>query len=181
MTPETALAQKIEGLQARQDIHDVLVRYCRGADRCDAAAMKSCFHDGAWDDHGFYDGPAADFCDQAADSLRERFISTKHYMTNHHVEIDGNAAASESYILALMRKSEDGALLDVSFSARYLDRFEKRDEMWKIVHRVLVSDGNRVDPVAQQDARLDLGKAGARGTDDPSHQYFSSPNDRVVR
>jgi SnoaL-like domain len=46
-------------VRARLDIHDVLARYCRGADRCDAALMQSCFHEDAVDEHGFFNGPAA--------------------------------------------------------------------------------------------------------------------------
>jgi SnoaL-like domain len=173
---ETTLLDRVDMLQARQDIHDVLVSYCRGADRCDAMLMKACFHDDAWDNHGFYDGPAAAFADQAAVNLRMRFTATRHLMMNETIVIDGDVAHAETYILAIMRKSEEGTLFDVTFGARYLDRVERRDGVWKIAHRTLVSDGNRIDPVTQQDPRLDLGKRGARGSDDPSHCFFASPD-----
>ena len=164
--------QIIAELKARQDIHDVLVRYCRGADRCDAAMMKSCFHEDAWDDHGFFKGPAHAFAEQAAASLRERFLSTQHHMTNATVWIAGEEARSETYVLARLRKAEDGELFDVTLSARYLDRFERRDGAWKIVHRLLVSDGTRVDRVDREDARLNQGQAGGRGAGDPAHAFF---------
>lgn len=159
-------------LMARQQIHDVLIRYCRGADRCDAAMMKSCFHEDAWDDHGFFSGPANEFAEQAAKNLRERFTSVKHYMTNEYVEIDGDQAKSETYILALTRMVRDGSSFDVFVSARYLDRLERRNDVWKIVHRLLVSDGTRIDKVVEDDPRLNQGKAGTRGSDDPSYAFF---------
>jgi SnoaL-like protein len=161
-------------IKARLDIHDVLARYCRGADRCDPALMQSCFHEDAWDDHGFFNGPAKEFAARAANSLRERFISSKHYMTNEYVEIDGNKATSETYILALMRKREEGKLFDVMISARYLDRFECRNGEWRIVHRLLVNDGVRVDPAQGDDARMNQGRSGERGEADPSCSLFKS-------
>jgi hypothetical protein len=166
--PEKWLAD----LNARHEIHEVLVRYCRGADRCDAALMKSCFHENAWDDHGFFSGPAAEFVEQAARNLRERFVSTRHYMTNESVVLSGDKAKSEAYILAVCRLVMEGETFDVTFHARYLDQFEYRGEAWKIVHRLLVSDGTRVDKIIQEDARLNQGRAGARGADDPSYGFF---------
>ena len=159
-------------LRARHEIHEVLVRYCRGADRCDAALMKSCFHENAWDDHGFFNGPAGEFVEQAARSLRERFVSTRHHMTNESVVLNGDNAKSETYILAVCRRVMEGETFDVTFHARYLDQFECRGGEWKIVHRLLVSDGTRVDKVLQEDSRLNQGRAGARGADDPSYGFF---------
>jgi len=164
--------QVTKELKARQDIHDVLVRYCRGADRCDAAMMKSCFHDDAWDDHGFFRGPASEFAEQAARNLRERFLSTKHYMTNESVEINADEARSETYVLAILRMFKEGAMFDITMSARYLDHFECRNGQWRIVHRLLVSDGTRVDKVKQEDVRLNQGKVGRRGAEDPSFTFF---------
>jgi SnoaL-like domain len=167
-SPESWLAE----LNARHEIHEVLVRYCRGADRCDAALMKSCFHDDAWDDHGFFCGPATEFVEQAARNLRERFVSTRHYMMNESVMLSGDQAKSEVYILAVCRRVIDGETFDVTFHARYLDQFECRGGAWKIVHRLLVSDGTRVDKIVQEDSRLNQARPGARGADDPSHGFF---------
>jgi SnoaL-like protein len=166
-------AARLFEIEARLDIHDVLARFCRGADRCDAALMQSCFHEDAWDEHGVFNGPASEFAAHAAVTLRERFISCKHYMTNEYVEIDGNKATSETYILALMRKREDGRLVDLTISARYLDRFERRNGKWRIAHRLLVSDTVRVDPV-QGENEMNNGRPGGRGEADPSHGLFKT-------
>lgn len=159
-------------LKARQDIHDVLVRYCRGADRCDLELMESCFHDDATDDHGFFNGPAHEFI--ARDGLRKLFQSSKHFMTNESVELDGDRARSETSILALMRREEGGALYDVTMSARYLDRFERRNGAWKISHRILVTDSTRVDRVEREDPALNAGQRGCRGKDDPYYLFFGT-------
>ena len=157
-------------LKARQDIHDVLTRYCRGADRCDATLIKSCYHADAWDDHGFFKGPASEFADRAAKSLSQLFVSTRHFMTNEYVEVEGDQAKSETYILCIQRMIRDGEKFDVIGCARYLDRFERRNRVWKIAHRLFVSDGNRVEKVQEENPLFNQGRPGARGEDDP---YFS--------
>ena len=38
----------------KQEIHEVLMRYCRGIDRCDAELLHSVYHPDATDDHGLF-------------------------------------------------------------------------------------------------------------------------------
>ena len=49
-------------------------------------------------------------------------------------------AAVESYGVALHRSPEDKAHLNLATGFRYLDRFERRDQAWKIAARVAVSE-----------------------------------------
>ncbi len=160
-------------MKARQDINDVLVRYCRGADRGDVDLILSCFHDGACDDHGFFNGLASEFAHMAVRNLGQLFIAAKHYLSNVTIEMRGESAFVEGYILAIMRQARDDGLYDVTLSARYLDQFERRDGVWKITHRTLVSEGTRVDRVVEQVDQLNQGKPGGRGAQDPSHAFFS--------
>jgi hypothetical protein len=44
--PEEA-ERRIRALTERAEIHDLMMRYCRGADRCDEALVAGCFHNGA--------------------------------------------------------------------------------------------------------------------------------------
>lgn len=149
-------------LKARQDIRNVLARYCGGVERCDAGLITSCFHDDAINDPGFFQGPASEFAALAVRRLSERFVSTKHHMTAHCVE------------LALSRYSRDGEFSDVTFSARYLDRFKCRDGQWKITHCRLVSDGRRTDPAGGDAPDADPAPCGAWGVSDPSVGFFNS-------
>lgn len=167
------LEDTIYELKARQDIHDVLVRYCRGADLCDAEVMRSCFHDDAIDDHGFFNGSAQEFAEKAAGNLGGMFTATRHYMTNEYVELAGDGATSEIYVLCQLRLLKDGEKYDVTAHCRYLDRLERRDGVWKISYRQLVSDGTRLDKVDDEFPRLDQGAPGARGEADPSQAFFS--------
>lgn len=168
-----SLESIVAELKARQDIHDVLVRFCRGADLCDIAMMQSCFHDGATDDHGLFNGPAHEFARIAAESLSTLFTASRHFMTNEYVELSDNAATTETYILCHLRMVEDGVMFDVTARSRYLDRFECRNDVWKIVHRQLVSDGSRIDKVEAEYPRLDQGAPGARSPHDPANLFFA--------
>lgn len=164
---------ELHRLLARQTIRDVAERYCRGADRCDAALMKSCFHPDATDDHGFFNGPAHDFADLAAQRLAERFVSSKHFLSNMYLEWAGeDEARCESYMLTLSRQEREGALVDIWFSARYLDVFTLRGGAWRIASRVLVDDGRRVDALVDAGDTGARSTKGARGPADPSWDFF---------
>ena len=45
----------------KQAIQDVLVRYCRGVDRCDLEMLRSAYWEDATDDHGSLSGNAWEF------------------------------------------------------------------------------------------------------------------------
>jgi hypothetical protein len=163
---------RIEKLLARLEIEALLVRFCRGVDRCDIELMKSCFHPDAIDDHGFFSGPAHIFAEQAAQNLPKRFSSTKHFLTNVYLELAGNHARCESYVLALFRMDEGGIKSDMTISARYLDVIERRDGEWRIAHRTLVNDETRIDRVEREDLRLADAHRGSR-KDDPSYAFLA--------
>ena len=44
------LAEKVQILLDERDIREVLLRYCRGVDRCDAELISSCYHADAVDE-----------------------------------------------------------------------------------------------------------------------------------
>lgn len=171
-------------LKARRDIEDVLTRYCRGMDRGDLPLLKSCFFGGAIDNHGFYNGPAHAFLEQAVVRLGKNFISINHIITNIHVELDlpTNRAKSEARTLCLFRANRDGKLVDVTRLSRYLDQWECRNGEWKIIHRLLVGDIVRTDPVAADVSEPQVrpetpypdGQPAGRGDDDPSTRFFEN-------
>ncbi len=51
----------------KQDIHDVIMRFSRGIDRCDEALLRSCFHPDATDDQPTDAAPADDAAESTAD------------------------------------------------------------------------------------------------------------------
>ena len=132
----------VRELDARQQIHDVIMRYCRGNDHRDEALMRSVYHAGATDDHGFFSGSAEEFVAIAVRSGPE-CINKRHIICNEYVEFDDhdpNIAYSETVTIGCMtRPSGDSFLVSLS-ACRYLDRFECRDGEWRIAERRLVLD-----------------------------------------
>ena len=139
----------IEQLSDIEDIKQCAQRYCRGVDRLDGPLMKSAYWEDATDDHGTYVGPAWPFVDHCMESHR-RWRATSHCIFNHHIELDDNGihARGEIYNVSyLFHKDEDR--LD-TWHGRYLDRYEKRGDEWRIIERVCVHEGTHtqsVDPM----------------------------------
>jgi hypothetical protein len=50
-------------------------------------------------------------------------------------------------VAILVRQTIDGVAVDLTSYARFLDRHEKRDGVWKIVERACVYEFDRLDPV----------------------------------
>src|SRR3546814_18023356 len=63
-------------------------------------------------------------------------------MTNVLIELDGNAADVESYVLAFARIKPSDGIADTLTSARLIDRFGYEDGRWGIRHRALRWDWN---------------------------------------
>jgi SnoaL-like domain len=169
-------------LDAHKQIQAVIIRAARGYDRCDRELIRSAYHPDAWDDHGVFSGPVEAFVDWVI-PLHQALVWTSHYVTNIHIELDGDMARCESYVIANLRYEQDGALHDLLGCGRYFDRFERRNGKWLIAHRHAIGDWNRVDRVdAQFEGELvKLLETGKRGKDDPSYAHFAGarPERRV--
>ena len=139
-TPEDC-DRLLDELAARAQIHDCLMRYCRGLDRLDAALVASAFHADAVDHHSFatLNGAAA-IGVALVDRQRTRFRQTMHGILNEHVEIAGDVAHGESYFRASMVAERDGREVLIEGAGRYVDRFERRMGAWRIAERVLVNE-----------------------------------------
>lgn len=161
---ETERALRI--LLDKQAIHEVLMRYSRGIDRCDSELLHSAYHPDANDDHGMFRGKATDFIQWALDALKKD-ESTSHQMANELIEVDGDVAYGETYFIAVHRRQmKDGSKSDLQFAGRYVDRFERRDGVWKIADRKVVYDRSRIDTV-QKAFPTEQFTSGKRSREDP--------------
>jgi hypothetical protein len=160
--------RRVEELLIKQEISDVMMRYCRGVNRLDMDLVRACFHPDAWEDHGSYRGPASVFTDGLEAGLRS-FDRTFHFIGNQLVEIEGNRAAHEAYFLSVNRlmPRADGTQDDVLFGGRYLSVFESRDGgPWLIADRTVVQDWHRVEPIGEQWPAAFTFLQGVAGPDD---------------
>ncbi len=136
----------LQGLADRAAIHDVLLRYCRGADRCDEDLIRSSYHPDAHDDHGTFTGSGGDFASWVVGVLRETSLATQHTLPNVLIELAGDAAAVESSFIAYHHRTADGGARIEIFGGRYLDRFERRRGEWRIAARTVVHDWSTAVP-----------------------------------
>jgi hypothetical protein len=137
-------------LKSRAEIGEVVLRYCRGIDRCDEALLRSCFHPDATHRHGGFEGTSADFCTFALEMVAKvRF--THHQLGPVSIELAGETAFTETYFTSLHRYGATpppgGRAHEDRFAGgRYIDRFERRDGVWKIAHRRGVTEWQRNEP-----------------------------------
>lgn len=172
---QTTDSELLARIDARNQLHDVVTRWSRGVDRCDRELILSTYHPDAWDDHGIFAGGPEAFADWVIDLHMNSFVWTAHRITNEYFEIDGDKAVGECYVIGTLRFERDGKLVDLMGMGRYLDRFEKRDGVWRFTFRTSTVDWNRIDPVDEHSTgELVNGfRHGKRGKEDPSYEFLS--------
>jgi hypothetical protein len=126
----------VQELLDREAIRACLYRYCRGIDRCDVETLKSAYWPEAADNHVYFNGNAWEFAEWVVPLLRGR-EQTMHMITNAMFHFDGaDAARVESQYVGFERvASPKRGVTDMFAGGRYLDRFERRGEEWRILHR----------------------------------------------
>jgi hypothetical protein len=138
----------LQDMVAKHQIHEALMRYCRGVDRSDPELIASAIHPDAQVDTGAGEVLGSDAPRRFGTSGESRGISSQvHFIGNELVEVDGDVAFSEAYLLSYMTFTRDGATLTRVRGGRYLDRWERRDGAWKVARRVVADDWSRIDPV----------------------------------
>jgi hypothetical protein len=179
--------------EAHEEIRRVMYRYTRGMDRRDWDLVRSCFHDGAHDDHGTYAGDAEGFI-QSAIPRHEKVEMSMHFLGNMLIELDGDRAAVETYCIAQQRYTADAApelvrvfgegaaLADgpdrdqpvhMTIWCRYLDEFEWRAGTgWRIARRVVAYDSLACTQRAEGVPAGGQWTTGIRTPADPSYALF---------
>lgn len=139
-------SQEFEVLLAKQEIRDVLSRYCRGLDRMDKEMAYSVWHEGGTAlYYDMYEGTGHGFVDWVWQS-HEAMQCHSHQITNVLTEVDGDSAASEAYVTVVLWTLPDveGKQMEIVGRGRYLDRWSKKGDVWAIDHREHVLDMHTV-------------------------------------
>jgi len=168
----------IETVIDKQDIRDIYTRYARGVDRADGESLKSCYWEDAVEEHGnTYNGPAHPYIEGALPRMQKTGVMG-HYVCNLHIDLDGDTAFTEAYVLTFARFEKDGEPWDTLTGGRIIDKMEKRDDEWKIAHRKIALDWNRDEPSSEtwclglfnpDDPAMIMGQ---KGSGDLSYQRF---------
>ncbi len=164
----------IDALTARQQIADLTLAYCRGVDRADEALLKSIFHDDSIVISGPFNGNGQLFASEICGIVRAAFDQTFHSIANQWIEVSGDSAIGETYVIAIatMTDPQEGKS-DMLSGGRYLDRFSRRAGVWKFAERTFVSDWSRIDKTTRE---MDGGTSdlhGRQGPDDPVYAMWN--------
>lgn len=155
---------------SRGACNDLLTNVCRGFDRCDPQLISAAFCETAKIDYGTFAGNAEDFGNWAM-SVLAPWANTQHLISNFHFQMSGDQAASETCVSAHHHGEGDTGKF-MLINSRYLNRFVRGGEGWKISWHTVIVDSRAMYPVSH---RLPKGVAwGRRDRDDPSYAHFSS-------
>lgn len=165
----------IDILWSKDQIRDLAMLYCRAADRGDVSLFEELYHPGALDEHGSNTSHTAREFIDSIPAMRPRMDELQHNVTNHIITVDGDNAHGEVYVLAYHRFMEQGQPALLVMGGRYLDRYERREETWRIAHRKCVEDWSVLVPAPETPETDLLGAGlprGAAGSQDPSYAFF---------
>ena len=128
-------------LTLKLEIEDMLHRYCRGVDRMDRELALSVFHpESTVEIDAAFTGSASALIDW----MWERHRSAArhlHNITNVIVSgTDGQTAASEAYVMALLRVESQSGLMVIQTHGRYLDEWVRFEDRWVIKRRRYVHE-----------------------------------------
>ena len=168
---EALLQEMLDEFQLRKLVHG----YCRAVDRGDIARLRDLYHPDATDDHGAVATGSAEELLDAIIAARPYIRAMQHNVTTVNFAIEGSTAEGEIYTIATHTFGAGDRDVDVIIGGRYLDKYEKRHGIWKIIERTIVTDWANVNDPSSVDLSHPISRGTLKGTpdtDDPSHQFF---------
>jgi hypothetical protein len=142
------MSDAIQQLLDRQQCTDLAAIYCRALDRLDPDLLRSVYFDDAVESRGFYEGGPDGFVTFAMNTLSAH-DANQHMLGQSLIEVDDDVAHGEHYFIAFHRTTaNNGDKEDFWVGGRYIDRYEKRDGIWKIAFRSEVNDWTSTKPAA---------------------------------
>lgn len=165
----------VDILLAKEEIRDLVLRYCRAIDRRDYVALPALYHSDATDDHSpMYQGSASGYLEWLP-SMLETMTVTSHMVQNHLIVVAGEQAEGEVTMISYhLTKDEQGKDIEIVIGGRYLDAYEKREGVWRFSRRKIVMDWNQIQPsLCQWDSPMVAGTpVGAACAEDPARAFF---------
>ncbi|MFC6621502.1 nuclear transport factor 2 family protein [Novosphingobium panipatense] len=164
-------AARLEAMLDKQEIRECLEAFSRGMDRFDRATYLSAFwEDGVMAAGPFVGSPAACW-DWAVPMHEAGQILTHHALLQSNIDVEGDTAHAETYYQFIGRNRDESLWMA---GGRYIDRLERRGDMWKIALRTNVIEWSCLPPpmpVPFADvADIALNGVSSRSLDDPSYQ-----------
>ena len=172
------LQTEISRIQAYHAIHDLVMTQARATDRGDLALLQSIWHPEATVDVGFFNGSAAEYCPMIieATAAMQRMA---HTITNEWIDVREEQAVAEIYVTGFTTfTDEQGESVSEVTVGRYLDRFSRREGVWKYDARQFVNDWQARFPATVEspdDPAAAFKTWGVRGPADPVYPHWEQP------
>jgi len=160
----------------RQEIEDLLIRYCTLVDRRDVDALvESVFADDAVDNHGLGIWSGRIGLHEGFTWVLSRFAGTVHQITNVVITLEGDRATSRCYVTGWhwlphegRERRPAGGPADFVVVGAYDDSLERRSHGWRIVHRTFRQVGHSVVGAGAlpefMDPQKTISRGGSNGT-----------------
>lgn len=165
----------IDILLAEREIREIANNCAHYVDRGNMEGLRSLFHTDAIAEYGFNKSKTVDEFIEHFMVQRPRLSDVQHHITTNIVKIDGDYAEAENYAIAhCLTEEEDGTKAFV-IGGRYLDKYERRDGVWKISHRIGLEDWSVKVPAPPKRSNELVGEIprGGIGEADPGYAFFS--------
>jgi len=133
----TVDSARLQALEDRTDIADVLYRYSSAVDSFDTAGVRSALADDIWAQYG--NGDPVEGGDKLAAWIAEATATViwQHHLLNvYHIDIDGDQAKTISYLTSYQVFKENPKTA-VILVARYHDELKRTPDGWKISKRIM--------------------------------------------
>lgn len=166
-------------LEDRAAITDVIAAYAHAIDRRRWGMMDHLFHDDARFQFGDVEGDWRGFVEQAR-AIIDPCLVTQHQLGQIQFGFDGETTChTETYMTAMHTIPagyqiaevfpDRGAIYSAVIAGRYVDRFEKRDNEWRIARRTGLYDWREFREVEGVDlSTMPKGSCGYHDERDPS-------------
>jgi hypothetical protein len=154
-TSETTLSleDRLDRIDSRNAINDLVAGYCEGTDRRDGELFASLWHDDAayLIPGGRGDFYGADGIRKSQEVIAEAWKQTFHWTTNHTVKFSSRDRATGRSDCFALCQHNDGEKVSL-VGCTYFDKYERRDGTWKFaeryVNRWFVSAGENIPLLA---------------------------------
>lgn len=132
---DSALAARLDLIESRFAIEDLIATYAKGFDRHDRELLFGIWHDDAVLDFGEAFGVhrGTEEIHAAAEGFWTMVPWMHHWQATPLIEIDGDRASAYVGLDCMVRHADDGP---VRVGGYYEDEFERRDGAWKFSRRM---------------------------------------------
>ena len=163
------MEEQLQQLLDKQEISEVLQRYCRTMDWLDEPGQASCYWPDAEVDFGFFKGGVDAFVPMVMEH-EQKAVKRWHLVTGAMIKLDGNSAQVESYGITTGSGGEDAS--SRMYGGRYLDEFEKRNGEWRISRRMYILDWSKTFSDESRVAKLEGGLLNTPDIAAPEHELY---------